>query len=329
MSNEIWVVVEKARYDENIAAITRQLLGKGRALADARGAPLAAVVLGSGVGALAERAFAYGADKAYVVDDAALAQYTTDGFVGAAAALAAQYTPALILNVSTFQMRDFSAALAAELGAGLAIDATNVTIEGEQISALRPSHGGNVINTVAFDSARPAVVAVRKQVFPEAAEQAGRSGELVAAAMPNVEIRTKVTNVAAKQGAVNLSDAAIIVSGGRGLGNAEAYFKLIPPLAEALGGAYGASRAIVDAGWIPYEHQVGQTGKTVSPKLYMAVGISGAIQHLAGMRTSRTIVAINKDADAPIFRVASYGVVGDASEIVPLLTEAIKQRANR
>ncbi len=329
MSNEIWVVIEKARHDENIAAISRQLLGKGRELADANGAQLGAVVLGSGVGNLADRAFAYGADKAYVVDDAALAQYTTDGFVGAAAALAQQYAPALILTGATFQMRDFSAALAAELGAGLAIDTTNVTIEGDQISALRPSHGGNVINTIAFGSAHPAIVAVRKQVFPEAAEQAGRSGELIQVLMPGVEIRTKVTNVAAKQGAVNLADAAIIVSGGRGLGNADNYFKLIPPLAEALGGAYGASRAIVDAGWIPYEHQVGQTGKTVSPKLYLAVGISGAIQHLAGMRTSRTIVAINKDADAPIFRVASYGVVGDASEIVPLLTEEIKQRANR
>jgi electron transfer flavoprotein alpha subunit len=329
MSNEIWVLIEKARHADNIAAISRELLGKGRQLADAGGATLAALVLGSSIGGLAERAFAYGADKAYVVDDAALAQYTTDGFVGAAAALVKQYAPALILTGATFQMRDFSAALAAELGAGLAIDATNVTVEGDQISALRPSHGGNVINTITFGSARPAVIAVRKQVFAEAAEQAGRSGELVAAAMPSVEIRTKVTNVAAKQGAVNLADAAIIVSGGRGLGNAENYFKLIPPLAEALGGAYGASRAIVDAGWIPYEHQVGQTGKTVSPKLYMAVGISGAIQHLAGMRTSRTIVAINKDADAPIFRVASYGVVGDASEIVPLLTAEIKQRANR
>jgi electron transfer flavoprotein alpha subunit len=287
------------------------------------------LVLGSGVDALAERAFVYGADKAYVVDDGALAQYTTDGFVGAAAALAQQHQPTLILTGSSFQMRDFSAALAAELGAGLAVDATGVAIEGGQISALRPSHGGNVINTLQLGAARPAVVAMRKQSAPEAKEQPGRSGETVKETMPQVELRTKVTNVAPKQGAVNLADASIIVSGGRGLGSPENYKKLIPPLAESLGGAYGASRAIVDAGWIPYEHQVGQTGKTVSPKLYMAVGISGAIQHLAGMRTSRTIVAINKDPDAPIFRVASYGIVGDVNEIVPLLTEEIKRRANQ
>jgi electron transfer flavoprotein alpha subunit len=327
MPNEIWVVVEQARHDDNIAAISRQLLNKGRDLAGAAGAPLAAVVLGSGAGALAERAFTYGADKAYVVDASALADYTTDGWVGVAAALAKQYQPALIMTGASFQMRDFSAALAAELGAGLAADATNVMIEGGQISATRPSHGGNVINTLDLGSARPAVVSVRRGSFPEAQEQVGRSGETIDEAMPAVEIRTKVVNVAPKQGAVNLADAAIIVSGGRGLSSSENYFKLIPPLAEALGGAYGASRAIVDAGWIPYEHQVGQTGKTVSPKLYVAVGISGAIQHLAGMRASRTIVAINKDAEAPIFRVASYGIVGDANEIVPLLTEEFKRRA--
>ncbi|MBK9712952.1 MAG: electron transfer flavoprotein subunit alpha/FixB family protein [Kouleothrix sp.] len=326
MANEIWVLIEKARYEDNIAAISRQLLGKGRELAGASGGKLAALVLGSGVGGLAERAFAYGADKAYVVDDAALEQYTTDGYVGAAAALAKKYEPALILTGSSFQMRDFSAALAAELGVGIAVDSVNVTLEGDQISALRPSHGGNVINTVVFGAARPAVVSVRKQSFPEAPEQAGRSGEAVAEAMPAVEIRTKVTSVTPKQGAVNLADASIIVSGGRGLGSPENYKKLIPSLAEALGGAYGASRAIVDAGWIPYEHQVGQTGKTVSPKLYVACGISGAIQHLAGMRTSRTIVAVNKDPEAPIFRVATFGVVGDVNEVVPLLTEEIKKR---
>jgi electron transfer flavoprotein alpha subunit len=326
MSNEIWVLMEKARHQDTIAAISRQLLGKGRELASATGTQLAALILGSEVGVLAERAFAYGADKAYLVDDAALAHYTSDGLVGVACALARKYAPALILSGSSFQMRDFSAALAAELGVGIAADATDVRIEGQTISAVRPSHGGNVVNTLVFGAGRPVVVSVRKQSFPEPEPQDGRQGQIVSEALPPVDIRTKVLKVAPKQGAVNLADAAVIVSGGRGLGSPENYFKLIPPLAEALGGAYGASRAIVDAGWIPYEHQVGQTGKTVSPKLYVAVGISGAIQHLAGMRTSRTIVAINKDPEAPIFRVASYGIVGDASEIVPLLTEEVKKR---
>jgi electron transfer flavoprotein alpha subunit len=327
MSNEIWVYVEKARQSDTIAPVTRELLSKGRELADASGGALAVLVLGSGVAGLAQQAFAFGADKAYVVDDAALAQYTTDGYVGAAAALVKTYEPSLLLTGSSFQTRDFSAALAAELGVGVAMDATNVSVDGDTISAVRPSHGGNVVNTVVFGAARPAIVAARKQSFPEAQEQPGRSGEVVSAALPAVEIRTQVQNVAAKQGAVNLADAAIIVSGGRGLGSPENYYKLVPPLAEALGAAYGASRAIVDAGWVPYEHQVGQTGKTVSPKLYVAVGISGAIQHLAGMRTSRTIVAINKDAEAPIFRVATYGVVGDANEIVPLLIDELKRRS--
>ncbi|HWQ15422.1 MAG TPA: electron transfer flavoprotein subunit alpha/FixB family protein [Roseiflexaceae bacterium] len=327
MSNEIWVLIEKSPAGEGLAPSTRELLGKGRELAAAAGGPLCALALGSGVSALAQRAFAYGADKAYVVDDVALAQYTSDAYVGTVAALARKHQPALILTSGSFQMRDFGAALAAELGVGYAADANSVTVDGGTISATRPSHGGNVINTLVFSQARPAIVAVRKQSFPEAQEQPGRSGEVVAEAMPALEVRQKVLGVAPKQGAVNLADAAVIVSGGRGLGSPENYFKLIPPLAEAVGGAYGASRAVVDAGWVPYEHQVGQTGKTVSPKLYMAVGISGAIQHLAGMRTSRTIVAINKDPEAPIFRVATYGIVGDANEIVPLLTEEIKRRA--
>lgn len=326
MSNEIWVVIEKARASDTIAAVSRELLNKGRELAVAAGGDLAALVLGSDVAHLAERAFAYGADKVYVVDDPVLAQYTTDAFVGTAAELARQHQPVAILTGSSFQMRDFSAALAADLGVGLAMDATNVIISGDQITATRPSHGGNVLNTLAFGAARPAIIAARKQSFPEAEEQPGRTGEVISAALPQLDLRTSVREVSTKQGAVNLADAPIIVSGGRGLGSPENYHKLIPVLAEALGGAYGASRAIVDAGWVPYEHQVGQTGKSVSPKLYMAVGISGAIQHLAGMRTAHTIVAINKDPEAAIFRVATYGVVGDVNEIVPLLTEEIRKQ---
>ncbi|EFO79496.1 Electron transfer flavoprotein alpha subunit [Oscillochloris trichoides DG-6] len=312
-----------------IAAITRELLGKGRALADALGGPLAAAVVGSEAGDLANQAVALGADTVYVVTDAALATYTTDGYVAAAKAIAAQAQPALVLAGASFQMRDFGAALAADLNAGLAADATDITVAGGQISAVRPSHGGNVINTLTFAAGRPAVVLARKQSFPEATEQAGRSGSIQNVAMPATSVRTKVVSVAPKSGAVNLADASVIVSGGRGLGNKDNYFKLIPPLAAALGAAYGASRAVVDDGWVPYEHQVGQTGKTVSPKLYVACGISGAIQHLAGMRTSRSIVAINKDPDAPIFRVATYGLVGDVNEVLPLLTEQLKARLGR
>lgn len=328
MANEIWVFVERNAQGD-IAGVSKELLGKARELADANGMKVGAMILGAGVGDLPNSAFSYGADTAYVIDDSALAQYTTDGYVGAAAALAKKYQPAVILTGASFQMRDFSAALAAELDTGVAADSTNVSIENGVVSAVRSSHGGNVINTLTFASGKTAVISVRKQSFPEPKAEPGRSGVVVTEAMPDVSMRAKVVSVAPKQGAVNLADAAIIVSGGRGLGSPENYYKLIPPLAEAVGGAYGASRAIVDAGWVPYEHQVGQTGKTVSPKLYMAIGISGAIQHLAGMRSSRTIVAVNKDPDAPIFRVATYGVVGDANEIVPLLTEEIKKRTGR
>jgi len=328
MANEIWVFIERSAQGD-VAGVSKELLGKARELADANGMKVGALILGAGVGDIPSVAFSYGADTAYVVDDSALAQYTTDGYVGAAAALAKKYQPALILTGASFQMRDFSAALAAELDTGVAADSTNVSIENGVVSAVRSSHGGNVINTLTFAPGKIAVVSVRKQSFPEPKADPARSGAVVTEAMPAVPMRAKVVSVAPKQGAVNLSDAAIIVSGGRGLGSPENYYKLIPPLAEAVGGAYGASRAIVDAGWVPYEHQVGQTGKTVSPKLYMAIGISGAIQHLAGMRSSRTIVAINKDPDAPIFRVATYGVVGDANEIVPLLTEEIKKRTGK
>ncbi|PDV97274.1 electron transfer flavoprotein subunit alpha/FixB family protein [Candidatus Chloroploca asiatica] len=322
----VLVYIEQVGGD--VAAVSRELMGKGQELAASLGGPLNALVVGGDVAGLANQAVALGAATVYTVSDASLATYTTDGHVAAAIAAVGAAQPALMLASASFQMRDFGAALAADLDAGLAVDVTDLKVDGGAVSAVRPSHGGNVINTYSFAAGRPVVALVRKQSFAEAAGGAS-GGTVTSLPLPATTMRTQVNNVAPKTGAVNLTDAAIIVSGGRGLSDKDNYYKLIPPLAEALGGAYGASRAIVDAGWVPYEHQVGQTGKTVSPKLYVAAGVSGAIQHLAGMRTSRNIVAINKDPEAPMFRVATFGLVGDVNEVLPLLTAELRQRLGR
>ncbi len=325
MAHGVWVLIEHKNGE--IAPITKELLGKGKELADGLGQSLAGLVLGSNVSGLVEQARAAGAGNVYVVDDAALASYTTDGYVAAAKAAIEAHQPEVLLTGSSLQMRDFTGALAAELGTGLAPDVTGVSIEGGAVQAVRPSHGANVINALTFGSERPMIVSVRRQVG-QPLDAAG-SGETINVAMPQTEIRTKVRNVEQRTGAVNLADAMVIVSGGRGMGSPENYEKLIPELARVLGGTHGASRAIVDAGWVPYERQVGQTGKTVAPKLYMACGISGAIQHLAGMRSSNTIVAINKDPEAPIFKVATYGIVGDVNDVLPALTEEVKAKTGR
>ncbi len=320
MPGEIWIYLETDGAD--LGSTTKELITKGRELAEQLGSELAAMILGADAEQPTERAWSYGLTKAYVAADPALEHYTTDAYVAAVAALIGEHQPLVLLTGASLQMRDFTASLAAATGAALGPDCTGVAVRDGRIVATRPSHGANVINTLAFD-ANTIIISLRRQLAAEARPSAGSPGSVVIGTLPAVDLRTKVRSVQEKTNAVNLADAQIIVSGGRGLQSPENYEKLVPPLAQAFGGAYGASRAIVDAGWVPYERQVGQTGKTVAPKLYVACGISGAVQHLAGMRNSATIVAINKDPEAPIFKVATYGLVGDVNELLPALTEVL------
>ncbi len=326
MSQEVWIYFESD--GDQLAPITRELIAKGQELAAALGAHAAALAIGANADALATQAWDYGLAKAYLVADPRLEHYTTDAYVAAAEQLIREYRPRVILTGASMQMRDFTASLAAAVDAAIAPDCTGAAVRDGRVVAMRPSHGANVINTLGFE-AETILISLRRQAAAEASRQPGAPGEVIQPPMPGVELRTRVRNVQPKTNAVNLADAQIIVSGGRGLQSPENYERLVPALARAFGGAYGASRAIVDAGWVPYERQVGQTGKTVSPKLYVACGISGAIQHLAGMRNSGTIVAINKDPEAPIFKVATYGLVGDVNELMPAVIEVLEEKVSR
>ncbi|MBA3944115.1 MAG: electron transfer flavoprotein subunit alpha/FixB family protein [Herpetosiphonaceae bacterium] len=322
---EIWVYLEEGADD--LAPISRELITKAMELAAGLGGSVAGLALGPSAATITAQAFNYGVPKVYLTEAPALEHYTNEAYVAAAAELIKQYRPSVVLAGTSIQMRDWTPSLAAALDAALAADVTHVAVEGGRLVATRPSHGANVINKLGFN-APLVIISLRRQVSPEA-KPTGGTGETIRGTMPAIKQRTRVRSVKEKTNAVNLADAQIIVSGGRGLQSPENYQKLVPELAQAFGGAYGASRAIVDAGWVPYERQVGQTGKTVSPKLYVACGISGAIQHLAGMRSSGTIVAINRDPEAPIFKVATYGLVGDVNELLPALTEAVKTKVGQ
>jgi electron transfer flavoprotein alpha subunit len=326
MTGEVWIYFDIAGGDAT--PNTRELVTKGRELAEQLGTSAAALILGAAGDAATGVAGEYDLSKVYVVSDPLLERYTTDGYVAAAEGLVREHHPRLLLCGASLQMRDFTASLAAAVDAGLAPDCTDVEVRDGELIATRPSHGANVINTLGFKTDL-AIVSLRRQSAAEAQRTEGTGAQIISGQMPAVDLRAQVRSVQKKTDAVNLADAQIIVSGGRGLGSPENYHKLVPQLAQAFGGAYGASRAIVDAGWVEYERQVGQTGKTVSPKLYVACGISGAVQHLAGMRSSGTIVAINKDPDAPIFKVATYGLVGDVNELMPALAEALQERASK
>ena len=318
----ILVFVEQR--DGRVRPVSREALGEASRLSSALGSPVVAVCPAAsdpGLLGLGEA----GADRAIFARHDAFGSYHAAGYARAVATAAATLKPKLILFAQSAMGRDLAPRVAARLDAGLASDCTALTAEGGRLIATRPVYAGKAVQKVAF-LGPIAVVSIRPKVFaPISRPGTTAAVETLAVADDPQFARARVVSVAASSaGKLDLTESEIIVSGGRGLKGPE-HFKLLEDLAEALGATVGASRAVVDAGWRPHSDQVGQTGKTVSPKLYVAVGISGAIQHLAGMSSSRCIVAINKDPDAPIFKVADYGVVGDLFEIVPALTEAVRK----
>ena len=319
----VWVFIENR--DGEIAAIAKEALAAARTVADGLGETLTALVFGQDVAGVADAAFAFGADAVLGADDATLFPFRVEAVGPLVAQLAKERQPGVILAGASARGRDLAAWVAADLDAGLVADGTDLAVDGGTVKVTRPVYASKLLATV-FVTGGMQIITLRNRAFPQA-ESTGGSGsaEWVDTAVAESDIPTKVTGFAGKEGTISLTDANIIVSGGRGVGGPEG-FAPVQELANVLGAALGASRAAVDAGWIPYEHQVGQTGKTVSPDLYIANGISGAIQHQAGMRTSKVIVAINKDPEAPIFKLAQYGIVGDLFEVLPALTAEFKKK---
>lgn len=325
MANDVFVWIDQS--DGSVDSIAWEMIGAGREVADQLDSQVTACVLGNGVDGLAQEAIQRGADVAILVNDSTLSIYRLEAFAATLVTLAQEFQPAVCLMGASSRGRELAPYMAAKLGVGLAADCIDIGVDGGSLFASRPALAGNVMAKITFGSAQPQMATLRRRVFAPLDPDAGRSGQVIAAspALGEDDISTKLVELVTQEGEVNLTDANIIVSGGRGVGGPEG-FEPVRALADALGGAMGASRAAVDAGWIPYANQVGQTGKTVQPDLYIAAGISGAIQHLAGMKTAKVIVAINKDPEAPIFKVASYGVVGDLFQVVPALTAEFKKR---
>lgn len=321
--SSVWVWIENS--DDQIAIISKEALGAARTVADGLGQEVTAVILGESVSGVADAAFDLGADAVLGVDDATLATFRVEAYGTQLTQLAQAHNPSVIIAGASTRGRDLTAWVAADLETSLVADGIGLEVDGETVKVTRPVYAGKLMATV-FGSGATQIVTIRNRAFPQA-ESTGNTGTAVwaDATLAEDDIPTKVIGFAGKDGSVSLADANIIVSGGRGVGGPEG-FEPVQALATTLGGAMGASRAAVDAGWIPYDHQVGQTGKNVSPDLYIAAGISGAIQHQAGMRTSKIIVAINKDPDAPIFKLAHYGIVGDLFKVLPALTAVFNER---
>jgi electron transfer flavoprotein alpha subunit len=321
----VWVFAE--HHKGGIASVALELIGEGRRLADKKKTKLSAVFIGQGIKDKASDLIAHGADIVYVADDPALKEFNDDSYAAIMTTLAIQHKPEIILAGATAIGRSFFPKVASALHTGLTADCTalDIDIETGHLHQTRPAFGGNIMATIVTPNHRPQMATVRHKVMKPALRNDSRTGDIIEITYTQSgDLRTKVIKTVEELGeTVNICEADIIVAGGRGLGSAK-NFHLIEELAKVLGGAVAATRGAVDEGWIPYPHQVGQTGKTVCPKLYIACGISGAIQHVAGMQSSEVIVAINRDPDAPIFNVATYGIVGDVHEVVPIMIEKIK-----
>ena len=321
----VWIFAEVNH--GKLSPTAYELLNAGRKLADDLGEKLCAVLLGSGVEKFAEQLFEYGADVVYVCDDAHLENYVDDVYAKTLAAMIAQYKPNKFLLPATNMGRSLSAKTAVFAGTGLTADATEVLINKEdgQLHATRPTFGGNLMATITCKRTRPEMCSLRPMSYEKAQRQAGRKGELIKFpfnAQKYTSLAKFVEFIKNEGEGLDLSEAEIIVAGGRGLGKAEG-FALLKKLADRLGGAVAASRAPVDNGWIDYRYQIGLTGRTVKPKVYIACGISGQIQHMAGMSGADVIVAINKDPQAPIMKMANYAVEGDLYDVIPAMLEAL------
>lgn len=324
----VWIFAEQKK--GKIQSVTYELLGAGRKLADDRNTYLGAILIGS---ADTDTLIKYGADKVFLVDTNEVKDFRDEVYSRIVSKLIMKHKPEIVLCGATAIGRSLIPRVAVQIGTGLTADCTGLDIDKEKglLLQTRPAFGGNIMATIVTAQHRPQMATVRHKVMKEAMPSEGRKGEIITidCARSDYFSRTKIHKfVEELEETVNLTEADIIVSGGRGIKGPE-NFKIIKDLALALGGAVGASRAAVDSGWIPYSHQVGQTGKTVCPKVYIACGISGAIQHLVGMQSSDVIIAINKDREAPIFKVATYGIVGDLFQIVPELTKQLTSLAER
>ena len=346
MTKNIWVYVDHFKGETSAAAW--EGFSVASKLAEKIGGEVSAVVIGDNVASLGEKSFGYGASRVFILDNSSVEDYVPETFVDAIVAKAKEDNPDIILFPTRTRGRELAAMVGVDLNAGVMPDVTELSAEGDEIIASRPIYAGKLTAKVKSSSALQ-IFTLRARAFGKIEFKEGLSGETISLELPSTESASKVLEYVSSEVGVSLTDANVIISGGRGVSNnpnlsppaeitdekekevwqAQQGFGLIGDLATVMNAAVGASRAAVDADYIPYSNQVGQTGKVVSPDLYIACGISGAIQHLAGMRSSKVIVAINKDADAPIFKVSKFGVVGDLHEILPHLTAAMKERLGK